>query len=654
MLCRRSRFLCTVQFTAFGIGHGIGQGTIPPVRTEMPGLTIAAATGTTTWLPLITGFTPPAECSSLTIVHQQRYVGVYQGCVGRDESCCPPESLRRITTYSPGRCPTGYTTQDPHVGLDRLGTDTEEWEATCVMSGFSSCHRPFWELPGARNPRCSVPYTSPMPSLTSALTAVVIYYEPYDISSPDRIGHSTTTVLTPGSTWPVLLPAMTAPTGVSISHFVIRWRDGDFAGDDPPYPAPTGPRTLPPPVGTSASNPDPTSSPDSSQGISSPAALVGMAFGAILLLIGLCCGTVYMRRESRRRRRGAQRGVEMDYVGDGTGFGIRVIHGHDPSDIDTTYTEEEESSSPAGSSGDGEDHEESNAKLADIVLVHGLNGQRMRTWTLDNCCWPRDLLPQTLPGTRIMTFGYDSAVVRSTGTSANSIELHAGSLLSDLSAHRKDDPQRPIIFIGHSLGGILIKDALCKASVPGSPSHHKQIFDNTYGIIFLGTPHRGSGYARLSVIGSAFAWFWQGMNLRLLQALRQDSELLRRINSDFLQRYFNIRPQMRICSFAEELPMLALFSQPIVNSSSAFMDIPYEIRETIWASHRDICRFSDGEDVGYKRLVRWITEFVAEAAQAERARRAHEAEAEARRRSRVPDSLMDVINLDAESADIVD
>lgn len=51
------------------------------------------------------------------------------------------------------------------------------------------------------------------------------------------------------------------------------------------------------------------------------------------------------------------------------------------------------------------------------------------------------------------------------------------------------------------------------------------------------------------------------MNLRLLQALRQDSELLERINKDFLQRYYDVRPQLRICSFAEELPVLALFSQ---------------------------------------------------------------------------------------------
>jgi len=37
------------------------------------------------------------------------------------------------------------------------------------------------------------------------------------------------------------------------------------------------------------------------------------------------------------------------------------------------------------------------------------------------------------------------------------------------------------------------------------------------------------------------------------------------------------------------------------------------VQETIWASHRDICRFSSETDLGYRRLVRWIIEFAAHA-----------------------------------------
>ncbi len=50
-----------------------------------------------------------------------------------------------------------------------------------------------------------------------------------------------------------------------------------------------------------------------------------------------------------------------------------------------------------------------------------------------------------------------------------------------------------------------------------------------------------------------------------------------------------------------------------MGTTSAFMSLSHENRDTIWASHRDICRFSSEEDVGYKRLERWIMEFVADA-----------------------------------------
>jgi len=81
--------------------------------------------------PLTTVFTPAPECASLTIVHYGRKVLVRTGCVRPDPSCCPPVAPTN-TTYSPGICPSGYSTYDAHLGVDRLGIDTKTWEATCI------------------------------------------------------------------------------------------------------------------------------------------------------------------------------------------------------------------------------------------------------------------------------------------------------------------------------------------------------------------------------------------------------------------------------------------------------------------------------------------------------------------------------------------
>ena len=47
------------------------------------------------------------------------------------------------------------------------------------------------------------------------------------------------------------------------------------------------------------------------------------------------------------------------------------------------------------------------------MAVHGLNGDKYRTWTCKKSekLWLQDFLPTDLPRARIMTFGYNAAAV---------------------------------------------------------------------------------------------------------------------------------------------------------------------------------------------------------------------------------------------------
>lgn len=105
----------------------------------------------------------------------------------------------------------------------------------------------------------------------------------------------------------------------------------------------------------------------------------------------------------------------------------------------------------------------SQSSVVDIVFVHGLTGDREKTWALENQePWPKTLLPTELPNIRVLTFGYDANVVNLGGVvSENRIANHAMNLITALASYReKDDTQeRPIIFVCHSLGGLVCEDA---------------------------------------------------------------------------------------------------------------------------------------------------------------------------------------------------
>jgi len=103
------------------------------------------------------------------------------------------------------------------------------------------------------------------------------------------------------------------------------------------------------------------------------------------------------------------------------------------------------------------------ADFRSIVAVHGLGGDSFSTWTHKETShlWLRDFLPQSteFSNARILTFGYDSRAFISPFEKATTgrVFTFAEELLGALSDRRAQARGRPIILVGHSLGGIVIK-----------------------------------------------------------------------------------------------------------------------------------------------------------------------------------------------------
>lgn len=102
--------------------------------------------------------------------------------------------------------------------------------------------------------------------------------------------------------------------------------------------------------------------------------------------------------------------------------------------------------------------------LVGIITVHGLAGHPQNPWTNVSTqhYWPSKSLPEDIPKSRIMAFGYSTSNSPFHKSTAIISDI-AKQLLSHLISKRESESQRrrPIIFVAHSLGGIVIKEVQC-------------------------------------------------------------------------------------------------------------------------------------------------------------------------------------------------
>ena len=223
--------------------------------------------------------------------------------------------------------------------------------------------------------------------------------------------------------------------------------------------------------------------------------------------------------------------------------------------------------------------------------------------------WPRDLLPRVFPQARITTWGYGVQIEKMVASASQStIFHHAQTLLSDLAMLRasKSDSAKPLIFIAHSLGGIVVKDALSLSQI--DPTHLKEILPATIGVMFLGTPHHGSKAASLGKVAFEISRvFFQNPNTDILRGLERNSEILERITRSFGQ--ILAAGNLRVHSFREELDTKGM---SIVDASSYSIGYLYETKGSLHANHRTMAKMSSFDDINFQRVTsviqRWLDE----------------------------------------------
>ncbi|KAM7220120.1 hypothetical protein V8F06_004448 [Rhypophila decipiens] len=145
-------------------------------------------------------------------------------------------------------------------------------------------------------------------------------------------------------------------------------------------------------------------------------------------------------------------------------------------------------------------------------------------------CGLKDHLPEQFPTARIFTYGYDAGIWFNGST--KTIEKEGVSLLTDLQAVVK--PGCLVIFICHSMGGILLKEAMVTAH--NKRHQYGSLLQHPKVAVFMATPHDGSKIAT----SVSLLFKIPGINKRHINDLRIHSESLQRLSNNFDEHHSSI------------------------------------------------------------------------------------------------------------------
>ncbi|MCJ1267198.1 hypothetical protein MMC22_007083 [Lobaria immixta] len=120
----------------------------------------------------------------------------------------------------------------------------------------------------------------------------------------------------------------------------------------------------------------------------------------------------------------------------------------------------------------------------DILAVHGINGHRRFSWTsVKGICWLEDVPPREIPNAPVFSYEYPTA------TPITSV---AQDLIVTLDERQMkwSSYEVPIVFVAHSTGGLIVREALTFLASHREESQTR-ILTNTRSLLFLGVSHRG-------------------------------------------------------------------------------------------------------------------------------------------------------------------
>jgi alpha-beta hydrolase superfamily lysophospholipase len=178
-----------------------------------------------------------------------------------------------------------------------------------------------------------------------------------------------------------------------------------------------------------------------------------------------------------------------------------------------------------------------------------------------------------------MIYSYDTQLHGS--ISSQDLESLASSLRASIAAQRTPGPSNaesrtvPLIFIAHSLGGLVVKEALIQMK---NDKKHQDLFESVYGALFFGVPSQGME------ITSLIPMVKSQPNQALLHTLGKESQLLRNQSRDFPEA-FDSKDTEIFCYYETEMSRTAKLVS--LMDCSHFHLLTFTRRRTMYGRWRD-------------------------------------------------------------------
>ena len=243
------------------------------------------------------------------------------------------------------------------------------------------------------------------------------------------------------------------------------------------------------------------------------------------------------------------------------------------------------------------------APVADVIFVHGLTGDPHKTWTTQNgdAFWP-PWLQCEFHNISLYTLGYPARVFAKWAGSEMDLFERAENILEAFAG--RGIGTRPLVFIAHSLGGILVKILLRKSHQAGDQDW-QSVSNATKLVIFLSTPHTGASIARVLELFPR-----SSPNIALLA---NKTGFLQDLNAHY-RHLANSQPDLVTVVYYETYTTSRVL---VVSRDSADPGLTNVQPVPIDKGHIDICKPSDAYDtvyLGVKRHIQKALKSVAEAA----------------------------------------